>query len=149
MKRRFITFTDKLVSFVIGVIVVAGLNWYERVFMPVVRDFTIVSVTRVDDKIIMNGYMRKVRSCQFAGVTASDELDDGTSIDLPLRFMDNARSNTVTRSTGGQAWGPWTVEIPITPYVDQIDLSAVHKCHPFWATTTHLASIPVPAEVAQ
>ena len=133
----------------IGIGLVAGANWVEHEVMPVVTDFTVTSIVRVDDKLRLSGWMRKARNCQFAGVAAEGVTSSGAVSELPLSFRD-AGHDTATRPTGTQSWGPWAVELPVVPDIKLVTMTAIHRCHPAWATMTELAKIPVPTvEVAK
>jgi hypothetical protein len=130
----------------IGVALVGAANWLEHVTMPVVTDFTVVEMAREADKLRLSGWMRKSRNCQFAGVTAEGLTSTGAVSELPLSFRD-AGQDTATRPTGTQSWGPWSVELPVVPDIRSITLTALHRCHPAWVTTTELIKIPVPVRV--
>lgn len=114
----------------------------EKVFFPVVKDFTITEMKRTEHVIAISGYMRKIRDCRFAGVTAEGQSALGVT-ELPLLFKDNERSQASTRPAGVQGWGPWYIEVPINKELEVIELQAVHRCHPMWVSQTKLVTIPV------
>ena len=112
------------------------------VLLPVVRDFTVTTLTQEGGKVRASGYMVKARpTCLFAGVVAYRDID-GERQHVPLLFQDATRDQTANRAAGYQLWGPWQMEIEANkPGV--IHLESVHKCHPGWTTTTPLVAIPV------
>ena len=119
------------------------LRWLEYTFMPVVKDFHLTSIERVDNYIMMQGYMRKVRDCRYVGVSAEGVAPSGR-VDLPLRFLDAAIVNdNTTRPQGTQSWGPWKVVIPTVPNISTVVLYSVHSCHLAWETTSELAKLPL------
>lgn len=131
--------------FFIGSGLVFGYNWIERSFFPVVADFQVLSMHREANALHMSGVMRKVRNCQFAGVSATGTTGQ-TITDLQVSFDD--RENRVanfTRATGSQKWGPWTVWLPITPDTKTVTLTAAHRCHPAWMTETELITMDLEA----
>lgn len=114
----------------------------EHRLFPVVRDFTITEM-RVDHNTLhISGYMRKVRDCTFAGVTA-EGMSFAGSEELPITYRDNLNGDSATRPEGLQGWGPWNIEVPIQHQLDLVKLTAVHSCHPAWMTQTNLVTIPV------
>lgn len=133
----------RMLPFVGGVFLLLLLNRVEHHFFPVVKDFVVMSMERTPHSITLSGYMRKVRSCQFLGAGAFSNPDHGNPAELDLYFLDDPR-RTATRPTGTQGWGPWQVTLPVTPEVSEVELMATHRCHPFWASQTDLATIPVP-----
>ena len=131
----------------VAVLILVLAKGAEFYFMPVVKDFHLTNIERVDNKIVMRGYLRKVRDCQFAGVSAAGITDDG-KVDLPLKFLDpDSLMDNWTRPTGTQAWGPWRIAVPVSPNVVAIDLESVHSCHIAWPSTTRLASVPIVDEL--
>lgn len=134
--------------FALGMLIVLLINRMEHQFMPVVSDFTATTMQREGGKLRMGGYMRKDRNCVYAGASASAINADGKRVSIPLVFQDATRDATANRPTGTQAWGPWSLEIPLAPSIQEITLRSIHQCHLFWATTTDLTTIPVINEIA-
>lgn len=132
--------------FVLGVLIVLLINRFEHQFMPVVSDFTVTSSVRSESSMRLSGYMRKDRNCVYAGASASAINADDKQVSVPLLFQDQTRDSTGNRPVGTQDWGPWALEIPLAPRIREITLKSIHQCHVFWATTTHLATIPVISE---
>ena len=131
----------------VAVLILVLAKGAEFYFMPVVKDFHLTNIERVDNKIVMSGYLRKVRDCQFVGVSAAGITKDG-KVDLPLKFLDpDSLMDNWTRPTGTQAWGPWRIAVPVSPNVVAIDLESVHSCHIAWPSTTRLARVPIVDEL--
>lgn len=130
-----------LLPILIGASLFFGAIWAEHTFMPVVKDFTILSAKREGKNIVLSGVMRKVRDCAFVGVTAHG-VADPKDAELAIKFMDS-EGEIYTRPPGPQFWGPWSIVLPATPSVKEIKLSAVHSCHPAWVSKTDLVNIPV------
>lgn len=126
---------------VLGASLVIGANRFEHRYMPVMEDFVVTSMSSDGKNLIMEGYLNKTRNCTFSGlaVTGNKESDP---VDLPIKFMDSPYRQE-NRPTGTQEWGPWQIVIPLAPELKTISMSAHHKCHPFWATETHLVDLPL------
>ena len=133
----------KVAPVMVAVLLLVAAKGFEFWFMPVVKDFHLTEISRLGGYIIMSGYMRKARDCQFVGVSAGGVTTDG-KVGLPLKFMDADKEyDNSTRPTGMQDWGPWRIAIPATPHVLAVDLESVHSCHIAWPSTTRLARVPV------
>lgn len=127
----------------IAILMLTVLRWAEYTFLPVVKDFHLTSLERVDNYIVMQGYMRKVRDCRYVGVSAEGTTPSGR-VDLPLRFLESSIVNdNTTRPQGTQNWGPWRVVIPTVPNISTVTLYSVHSCHLAWEATTELARLPL------
>lgn len=133
---------------IIGMMIVASFNFFERTFMPVVKDFVVQEIEQTEKTIVLSGWMRKDRDCAFAGIIAEGTDNLGKTIELDLSFRDKRKDNAINH-IGPQAWGPWTIEFPLEPNVKIVTLTSVHHCHPAWATTTKLIDITIqPTEVS-
>ena len=127
----------------VAVLILVLAKGAEFYFMPVVKNFHLTSIERVDNYIVIRGYMRKVRDCRYVGVSAEGITPSGR-VDLSLRFLDSAIINdNTTRPQGTQTWGPWKVVIPAVPHISTVVLHSVHSCHLAWETTTELAWVPL------
>ena len=145
LKSPYIKIVLQVLPILIAILLLTALRWVEYVFFPVVKDFHLTSIERVDNYIVMQGYMRKVRDCRYVGVSAEGITPSG-HVDLPLRFLEsNSINDNTTRPQGTQNWGPWRVVIPTMPNISTVVLYSVHSCHLAWETTTELARLPLPA----
>lgn len=143
LKSPYIKLVLRVLPILIAILLLTALRWAEYTFFPVIKNFHLTSIERVDNYIVMQGYMRKVRDCRYVGVSAEGITPSGR-VDLPLRFLDSAIINdNTTRPQGTQNWGPWKVVIPTVPNINTVVLSSVHSCHLAWVTTTELARLPL------
>lgn len=143
LKSPYIRLVLRVLPILIAILLLTAFRWAEYAFLPVVKDFHLTSIERVDNYIVMQGYMRKVRDCRYVGVSAEGVAPSGRA-DLPLRFLDNNIVNdNTTRPQGTQNWGPWKVVIPAVPNINTVVLYSVHSCHLAWETTTELARLPL------
>ena len=143
LKSPYIRLVLRVLPILIAILLLASFRWAEYAFFPVVKNFHLTSIERVDNYIVMQGYMRKVRDCRYVGVSAEGTTPSGR-VDLPLKFLDNATvDDNTTRPQGTQNWGPWRVVIPTAPNINTLVLSSVHSCHLAWETTTELARLPL------
>ena len=144
LKSPYIKLVLRVLPIFIAILLLTAFRWAEYTFFPVIKNFHLTSIERVDNNIVMQGYMRKVRDCRYVGVSAEGITPSGR-VDLPLRFLDSAIiiNDNTTRPQGTQNWGPWRVVIPTVPNISTVVLSSVHSCHPAWGTTTELARLPL------
>jgi hypothetical protein len=129
----------------IGIALVFGVNTIEHTFMPVVKDFVVNEINQTNDRITMNGWMRKQRNCSFDSIIAEAKTVDNSTLNIDLVFRDGA-SDKIARQTGAQSWGPWTVDLPVHPTIKEVKLTSVHRCHPIWTTTTELVNVKIQSE---
>ena len=144
LNNPYIKLALRVLPILIAILLLTVLSWAEYTFFPVIKNFHLTSIERVDNYIVMQGYMRKVRDCRYVGVSAEGITPSGR-VDLPLRFLDSAIiiNDNTTRPQGTQNWGPWKVVIPTVPNISTVVLYSVHSCHPVWGTTTELARLPL------
>ena len=143
LKSPYIKLVLHVLPILIAILLFAVLRWAEYIFFPVVKNFHLTSIERVDNYIVMQGYMRKVRDCRYVGVSAEGIAPSGR-VDLPPRFLEsNSVNDNTTRPQGTQNWGPWRVVIPTVPTINTMVLYSVHSCHLAWETTTELARLHV------
>ena len=143
LNNPYIKLVLRVLPILIAILLLSVFRWAEYTFLPVVKNFHLTSIERVDNYIVMHGYMRKVRDCRYVGVSAEGATTSGR-VDLPIRFLESSIVNdNTTRPQGTQNWGPWRVVIPTVPDINTIVLYSVHSCHPAWETTTELARLPL------
>lgn len=126
-----------LLPLVLGGLMVLGLNRAEHFFLPVVKDFVVTERVLETRGVVMSGFLRKVRDCEFIGTLAT--ADPGGK--MGLQYLDSTYNTT--RGLGRQGWGPWRIYIPLIPSAKSVEIRAVHSCHPFWSTQTDLVTIPL------
>jgi len=128
-----------------AVAIVASISTLEPLLMPVVTQWTPTKMHRDGNEIIISGYMKKTRNCEFIAVSATGTvLGQRDIVNVPLRFLDRPDGYTnVSRPVGMQEWGPWQIrlvsEVPIT----QVGFRVTHSCHAVWNTVTHLGTVSV------
>ena len=143
LNNPYIKLVLRVLPILIAILLFTVLRWAEYIFFPVIKNFHLTSLERVDNYIVMQGYMHKVRDCRYVGVSAEGVTPSGY-VDLSLRFLDSAIINdNTTRPRGTQNWGPWKVVIPTVPNISTVVLYSVHSCHLAWETTTELARLPL------
>ena len=143
LKSPYTKLVLQVLPILIAILLLTLLRWAEYTFFPVVKNFHLTSIERVDNYIVMQGYMHKVRDCRYVGVSAEGITPSGR-VDLPLRFLEsNIVNDNTTRPQGTQNWGPWRVVIPTVPNISTVVLYSVHSCHLAWETTTKLARLPL------
>ena len=143
LNNPYIKLVLRVLPILIAILLFTVLRWAEYIFFPVVKNFHLTSLERVDNYIVMQGYMHKVRDCRYVGVSAEGTTTSG-HVDLPLRFLEsNTVNDNTTRPQGTQNWGPWKVVIPTVPNISTVVLYSVHSCHLAWETTTELARLPL------
>lgn len=126
---------------VLGILIILGSMKIEHLVFPVVEDFHISKMERKGDYVVMSGFMRKTRNCTFVGVSA-ELVQEKSTVQIPLTYLDSTSDHTATRPTGTQGWGPWQILIPAVQSNAIVSLTATHKCHLWWTTQSRLANIP-------
>ena len=143
LNNPYIKNKKRKLNIIIAILLLTVLRGAEDIVFPVVKNFHLTSIERVDNYIVMQGYMHKVRDCRYVGVSAEGITPSGR-VDLPLRFLEsNAVNDNTTRPQGTQSWGPWRMVIPTVPNISTVVLYSVHSCHLAWETTTELARLPL------
>ena len=117
-----------LVGITIGCLVWGWILYktLESTINPVVENFIILNIDRVDGQLWIHGSMDKVRPCTFKSVTAYS----GNAL-VHLEFRDTESKEVINRITGHQEWGWWI----ITPDVVTLRLYATHMCSTGIVTT--------------
>lgn len=124
------------------VVFVLGLGpWIDRQF-PVVDPFTVTDTSCDGGCVKIEGWLEKQRDCKLVEVYARYLVPNEMPRIMEVQFLDREKPQLITRPLGTQIWGPWRVRVPPGP--GEVELHAVHQCHPFWETRTKLASVRVP-----
>jgi hypothetical protein len=100
---------------------------------PVVRDFTVNTVSRQAGIVTIEGTLLKVRDCDFLGLAVYGLPEKGDKIPLPHWTEDSHSSRG--RGVGFQPWGPWRITVPEHPEVRFIEIIATHRCVGPWTQT--------------
>lgn len=102
----------------------------EHEFLPIVKDFTVLTTEHFNDKVIISGTFNKVRDCRFIEITAysGDRL-------AMLAYNDTADHVVRSRARGFQEFGPWVIQ---PDNKKPLTIEARHKCHILWDSTSDL-----------
>jgi len=110
-------------SLPLTLLLIAALTYQLDQAYPVVGKFVVEKQTRLIDGVLVEGYMDKIRPCDFVSVSARDS--DG-NVDA-VQFRDLHRPDT--RPLGPQHWGPWLVQADPG---EAVTFMVVHRCHALW-----------------
>ena len=110
-------------SLPLTLLLTAALAYQADQAYPVVGKFVVEKQTRLPEGLLVEGYMDKIRPCDFIGITGRDS--DG-NIDA-VQFRDLHRPDS--RPLGPQHWGPWLVQADPG---EAVTFMVVHRCHALW-----------------
>lgn len=138
-----IKFTIRLIPFLLGCLIVSMLYLVDHTMMPVMDNFTFsqIGYDKITNTIKGSGYITKQRDCEFIAFVAHGKDFDGSTV---LDLKTEPDTSYASLKTGAHSFGTFTVKIPDNRQLNSIEFQAVHKCHPFWVTTTYLKEIPAP-----
>ena len=129
--------------FIIGLVITVLMNILEPLLFPVIVGWTPTKVEHVDDTVVVSGYMKVARECQFISVNATYvDRNTGKQVHAPLFFMNDRPDNHVHEPLT-QNWGPWVIHLPYGQEIRELNFRSTHVCHPGWNTTTYLGSVVV------
>lgn len=121
---------------------VFGLGpWIDKQF-PVIDPFVVTKIDCNGGCVRLEGWLEKRRDCKLVEVYARHIVPGVLPRVLEVHFLDRSTPQLITRPIGAQSWGPWRINVPSG--VGEIELRAVHHCHPFWETKSQLVGIEVP-----
>lgn len=126
----------------IGVFIVFIANFIEHSFMPVIRDFEISKIEHTNTQIYISGWKRKERDCSFIGISAEGINADNERRDLKIVFQES-HIPQYPIPIGKHTWGPWAIVMPVDDNIRILTLTATHRCHPAWNTTTELIELDI------
>ena len=117
-----------------------GRTW-EGHISPVVKNFEITKVKRVNIGFEIEGHFEKVRQCDYVsiawyreGVTAARRVS--------VSFGDQPAGTSQSRAGGLQWFGVWTLGRPRDALGPDRYFAVVrHECHPFWVTQTPIGPV--------
>lgn len=136
----------RVLEIIFGVFLIMSIFFntetFEQHFFPVVSDFNVNSIQKVEDGIEISGTMVKDRSCKFKELMVYIK-DKGSSVSVPasFEFLDNSSSKD--RAAIAQAWGPWKVFIPGKHSQLDIKMFSRHNCHSFYDTYGKLTEFSI------
>lgn len=130
-----------------GIIILAVLSVgaifqrYETSLFPVVTDFTVTSLERSENGLLVSGTMNKRRACEFLEITAYTYPDnDKFAIPTRVTFYDDM---VETRSAISQRWGPWSLHIPYEFEEVRVSVHSRHQCNLLYQTHSHLTDFTI------
>ena len=136
-----------IASVVASIFLIFMINTYggrvEGYFFPVAYADGITFQVVEHDQTVLNGTMKKLRTCEFIGLQAFLTNPLGHRIIAPLRVGESLK----LRPQGEFHWGPWIVEIPIWNAQHNMEIMVYHRCNPFYLTETSFWSAKVPNEI--
>lgn len=120
----------------------------ERHFAPVIKDWRLDYVERVDGDYVIAGTMFKSRACEL--ISTSVMAVPKASL-APRHLIFQIKPNEIiggNAPTGSSTWGPWQVPIPkgLLEQRDKIAFLEVvghHKCHGLWSQETLYGRVPM------
>jgi len=130
----------KLLPFVVAIGLLLLVPRVERFFLPVLEDFIITSIQKDEKVMVVHGYVRKVRDCEYVGTQAWVKHGQ-VRYEVPLVFP-TTPSTRVSDPSGPLMWGPITAYLPLVS-AEEIRVVMTHKCHPLWVHETQLLRMPV------
>ncbi len=114
--------SSMVLTLLAGVWIWHGFKSMEPDVFPVVTNFNIENLERIDGNLYISGSMNKTRECEFVSLAVYDVAV------RPMRVLDIEYLDTPTtvqsRIAGVQAWGVWK----ISPSTRNIKLVATHEC---------------------
>ena len=134
-------FTTHLIPVIVGSGIVLSTMQLENAFFPVIDGFHVTQMTVLPKAVGMSGYLHKRRDCTFIGITATGLLGNLEQADLNINYTNRQISGV--RPAGSYPWGLVIIQLPDEKVIDAIELDALHDCHPFWTTRSHLATVPI------
>lgn len=127
---------------VFGFLLSLWLIWnVETRFFPVVEDFKMTSVVATREGYLAAGELRKVRNCEFIGLTIYASKPGFPKMILSQSKKDIFGSDV---GVGHQTWGPWFGPLPkaVANY-DKLEIQGTHRCHALWLQTTEYFQMDV------
>jgi hypothetical protein len=110
----------------------------ETKFFPVVSKLEILSIQpTVTNQTEVRAAFRKIRDCEYIGISwfAGNREKDYERVTVQL-MRDPSDTSSPNRPLGYQRAGPWIIGIPPFEVRNKSFARLMHKCHPFWTTTT-------------
>jgi hypothetical protein len=110
----------------------------ETRFFPVVSKLEILSIRPTEDgRTEVRAAFRKIRDCEYIGMSwfVGKRPDDFERVAVVL-MRDPNDTSSPNRPVGYQKAGPWIIGLPIDQVKGNSFAQLVHRCHPFWTTTT-------------
>lgn len=146
-RGRLVLWLVEWMSLFLGVML-AGWVMYqsEHYAFPVIKDWKLDSVERVNGYWMVKGTMRKVRACELV---ATSVMAVPKAPLAPRQLVYQLKPSEIlggNAPTGFVTWGPWQMEIPkaLLQHRDQISFLEVvghHRCHALWTQETFYGAV--------
>jgi len=112
--------------------------YLETRFWPTVSKLHILSIEATGPaETTIRAEFTKLRNCEYVGISWYRGTPQGGFERVPVILLRQAGdTSSPNRPTGKQRAGPWIIGVPISEVPSNSFAQLVHRCHPFWPTTT-------------
>ena len=138
---NFDRFTLNLLPILVGALMVLAFIWLENALFPVVDGVQVTQLNTAYNSVAIAGYLHKRRNCAFIGIDAVGITPEQKEVALDVSYL--SRQLNGTRPAGTYAFGALVISLPADITVDVIKIDALHDCHAWWYTKSHLVTIPL------
>ncbi len=110
----------------------------ETKYFPVVSKLEILSIKELPDgQTEIRAAFRKIRDCEYVGVSwfAGSRSEGFERVSVVL-MREKGDTSSPNRPVGYQRAGPWIIGVSPDDLRKGSFAQLVHRCHPFWTTTT-------------
>lgn len=138
---RHVEISLRILPVVLVCVLMVITHKVETWLFPVVRNWDLQLVERIDDSYILKGTMNKVRACELI---ATNVMAVPKNPVYPRVLLYRVRPDEIdggNAPTGFSQWGPWAMKIPkafsdLRSQIDYIEVVGTHRCHAFWVQET-------------
>jgi hypothetical protein len=110
----------------IGVAIVVWAAYHiEQRFMPVITDFQVTKIEKIETGWRAWGTYNKRRVCELVSSNVVAYGDGPAQLLLQVKPFD--------APVGNIAWGPFDIPSTGKPFT-RVQVISTHRCHPLWAT---------------
>lgn len=136
----------QMMSPAIGAVLVLWIIYNVEILLaPVVSDFKVTQVERVNGVYQVSGSYYKRRSCELV-ITNIIGLPADPKQPSTLVYQVMAGEAGSNLPVGSVKWGPYKIPAPANvEMLDHVDIIGIHRCHALWNQSTHYATIPMAA----
>ena len=132
----------QMMSPAVGAVLVLWIIYnVEMLAAPVVRDFQVTRIERVDGFYLASGTYYKKRSCELV-ITNIIGLPVDPKQPSVLVYQVMATDAGSNLPVGSVKWGPYKIPAPAgVEQLDHVDIIGIHRCHALWNQSTHYATL--------
>jgi hypothetical protein len=148
-RGRIILWWLERAAFAVGVLVTGWILYgVEHHFFPVIRDWQMTYIHKVDGRYVLGGSLVKSRACELI----STSIMAVPKVPLaPRQLVYQIKPAEIlggNAPTGFTTWGPWEMAIPkpLLQQRDQISFLEIvghHRCHAMWTQETVYGTVPI------